>query len=166
MVTMAVFLSGCRVLEKPLTNYRLHAGNLYQSTNLSEANLERRYTSLSCIVTDLPPRLVQAGASAAVIQALTQPNWLGAARMRLTLGRGKRWETARVEHLAFRQAYSHASFGYYLFHAAVLVVASLLPPRAFYRLRNWYSQRGLARKRRVLGTPVPNSSLYIRTAWR
>ena len=166
LVTLAVALSGCIVLENPLTNYRLHAGNLYQFTEFSETKLERKCASLTCLVKELPPRLSESGASAAVIQFLTMPNWIQATRSRLALGNGHVWETARVEHLAFRHAYSHASFGYHIFHTAVLAAACVVPPRVFYRLRNWYAQRGLARARGAMGTPVSKPGLFVRTASR
>jgi hypothetical protein len=84
-------------------------------------------------------------------------------RLRLSLGEGWPWETVRVERHANRQAYGEATFGYHLFHAAVIGLAAVLPPAAFYRMRRWYTRRGLARTRQIIGSAQPIPSLAVRT---
>jgi glycosyltransferase involved in cell wall biosynthesis len=164
LATFAVAISGCHVLKEPLTCYRLHAGNLYQFSEFNEAKVERKWRSLECLARDLPPRLIEAGVSPGVVQLLTAPNWINATRSRLALGHGHAWETAQIEHAAFRQIYSHASIGYYIFHVAVLMAACIFPPRLFYRLRRWYAARGLARIRGAIGKATTAPSLVVRNA--
>lgn len=164
LVTVATALGGARVLREPLTNYRYHSANLFQFDEWNAAKAIRKYDSLASIVSDLPPRLRKAGVPEEVIRVLTDSVRLDTDRLRLSLGEGWPWETVRVEREANRQAYRDASFGYHLFHAAVLGAAAVLPPATFYRLRRWYTKRGLAHVRQVVGSAQPVPSLTVRTA--
>jgi glycosyltransferase involved in cell wall biosynthesis len=162
LFTLAVALGGARVLALPLTNYRLHSGNLYQFEKWDPIKARRKYDALACIVRDLPARLVAARIPGEVIDSLTTTVRLDADRLRLSLGDGWSWETVRVERQGFRQAYRDATIGYRLFHLAVLGVALLSPPRQFYGFRRWYTKRGVARWRRFIGHAAPVSSLAVR----
>jgi hypothetical protein len=62
------------------------------------------------------------------------------------------------------KAYARSTFGYRLFHLAVLGLAGVLPPKTFYKLRGWYSERGLAHVRQVVGSAMPVPSLSLRKA--
>ncbi len=165
MATHAVAVSGCLVLALPLTSYRIHSGNQFQFSTPDPRKMERKFISLDCLVKDLPPRLNAAGIAPEIVEFLTLPNWIDATRLRLSLGRGWPWETVRVERCAFRNAYKSSSFGYRLFHAAVLLAASLTPPKLFYKARNAYSARRLSRLRAIVGEPIPGDSLVVRKAW-
>lgn len=164
LATHATVLGGAKVLEQPLTNYRFHSGNLYQFSEWNAVKARRKLESLACILRDLPPRLLQASISPEVIEILRADVWIDAERLRLSLGEGWGWETFRVEREANRKAYRGASFGYHLFHGAVLGAAAVLPPAVFYRLRRWYTKQGLARTRRVVGLAEPIPSLVVRIA--
>jgi glycosyltransferase involved in cell wall biosynthesis len=164
LATLAVAFSGCTVLDQPLTSYRFHSGNQFQYTSADDRRQKRKSVSLECLARDLPPRLRAAGASDEIVKFLTLPNWIDASRMRLSLGRGWPWETVRVERAAFHHAYKNVSAGYHLFHFAVLAVAAIAPPKLFYRARNWYAARRLARIRGIIGTPIPTDSLVVRKA--
>jgi hypothetical protein len=157
-------LSGARVLTEPLTNYRLHSANLFQFAEWDAVRARRKYTALAGIVRELPPRLAVAGISSEVTGILTRSVQLDAARLRLSLGEGWPWETVRVERESCQQVYGRSTIGYRLFHAAVLGVAALLPPHVFYRLRRWYSARGLARIRQLVVKfePLPALSEWKR----
>ena len=165
LATVAVAMSGCVVLNQPLTSYRFHSGNQFQYTSSDERRRWRKAVSLDCLAKDLPPRLRAAGIPDEIVDFLTLPNWIDASRCRLALGRGWSWETVRVERAAFHHAYKNASIGYHLFHTTVLAVAAVTPPKFFYRGREWYAKRQLARLRGVIGTPVPSDSLVIRKAY-
>lgn len=164
LATHATALGGAKVLEQPLTNYRFHSGNLYQFSEWNSEKARRKLESLACILRDLPPRLLQASISPQVIEILHAAVWIEAERLRLSLGEGWAWETFRVEREANRQAYRDASFGYHLFHSAVLGAAAVLPPATFYRLHRWYAKRGLARMRQIVGSAQPIPSLVVRIA--
>lgn len=164
LASVAAALGGARVLRESLTNYRYHSANLFQFEMWDTAKANRKHDSLACIVRELPSRLQTAGVPEEVMQALTDSVRLDTDRLRLSLGKGWPWETVRVEREAIRQTYRGASFGYHLFHSAVLGAAAVLPPATFYRLRRWYARRGLARARQMIGSAQPAPSLAIRTA--
>ncbi len=164
LATVATALGGALILEQPLTNYRHHSGNLFQFTEWDSAKVRRKYNSLACILNELPSRLQRAGVKEEVIRILTDCVRTDTERLRLSLGKGWPWETVKTERQANRQAYGRATFGYHLFHAAVMVVAAVLPPAVFYRLRRWYARRGLAGARQMVGSPQPIPSLAVRTA--
>lgn len=163
MTTVSTALGGALVLSQTLTNYRLHPANLFQFSEWHDAKAERKYVSLECIVRELPSRLRSAGVRDEVIHVVIESVRLDADRLRLALGRGWPWETVRVEREAKRQACRDASLGYNLFHAAVLGAAAVLPPAAFYRVRNWYAAKGLKKVRSAIGPVGINASLAVRT---
>lgn len=150
--TLTTALGGSRILEQPLTHYRYHSGNLFQFSEWNPGKVRRKYDSLACFLRELPSRLRNAGVAEGVISVVIDAVRIDAERLRLSLGEGWPWETVRVEREAYRQAYRGATMGYHLFHGAVLGLAGILPPAIFYRLRNWYAQKGLAKAREVVGS--------------
>ena len=159
LFTCAAAFDGVRVLPLPLTNYRLHSSNLYQSQNPTHQSLLRKLTSLNSLTSNLPSRLVSAGVPSESISAVIDSISLDADRLRLGLGHGSSLDTFQVEQRAFRQNYRSSTFGYQLFHLAVLAAAAILPPQLFYALRHKYATAGLHRIRRIIGDAEPVDSL-------
>jgi len=162
LAAVAVAHGGALVLDQPLTCYRLHSGNLYQFAAHDPARMTRKYRSLARLVHDLPTPLATAGTPQEVIEAVMAPIRVETERLRLSLEGGAPWETFRVERAARRLAYKDVTAGYRLFHALVLAAGLVLPPRTFYRARQWYTDRGLARLRKAIGEPTPADSLVAR----
>ena len=159
LFTCAAGFDGVRVLPQPLTNYRLHSSNLYQSRNLSPEHLLRKLTSLDSLTSALPSRLAAAGVPVESVSAVIDSISLDADRLRLGLGHGSSLDSFRVERRAFRQVYRSSTIGYRLFHFAVLGAAAILPPQLFYALRNKYAAAGLHRIRKIIGDAKPVESL-------
>lgn len=162
MNTLAVAVAGAIVLDQPLTHYRLHPGNLFHSRGADSAKLRRKYDAMACLVRELPQRLSALGVSPEVVEAVVEPVWAEAERLGLTLNGGKPWQTFRVERKDFQLAYKDAGYGYRLFKAAVLGLTLVLPPRQFYRLKEWYAAKGLRKLRRVVGEPTPAAPIVER----
>jgi glycosyltransferase involved in cell wall biosynthesis len=162
LATQAAALGGARILQQPLTNYRFHAGNLYQFSEWNPEKAKRKYDSLACILHELPRRLEKTGIRQEEIQILMEAVRIDTERLRLSLGEGWPWEAVRIERAAFHEVYEASTQTYKLFHLFVLGLAAVLPPKMFYRLRRWYASRDLARWRSAVaqGTPVP--SLVVR----
>lgn len=155
MFTLAVAMGGAVVLERPLTYYRLHADNLFQFRAGDERKVRRKRDVMSCLERELPPRLALLGVQPNIIDTIIKPVWVDAERLRLTLGEGKPWETFRVERAAYSTAYRETSLAYRAFKSLVLLSTLLMPPRQFYRAKNWYAAKGLRRMRKILGEPTP-----------
>jgi len=154
MFTLAVAIGGAVVLDRPLTYYRLHANNLFQFRTGDEGKIRRKRDVMSCLERELPPRLALLGAPPSVIEAIIKPVWIDAERLRLTVGQGKPWDTFRVESAAYSTAYRKTTLAYRAFKSLVLLGTLLMPPRQFYRLKNWYAVKGLRRLRKILGEPT------------
>lgn len=162
LATHGAAVGGARVLQHSLTNYRLHSGNLYQFSEWSREKAKRKYDSLAGLLRGLSPRLTNEGVPESVIHIVMDSVRIDVERLGLALGEGWPWDTVRVEREASQQAYRGPTFGYRLFHAAVLGAAAVLPPALFYQMRRWYTKRGLARARQIVGSPKPVPSLVVR----
>ena len=155
VATMSLALSEAMLLESPLTFYRLHGENLFQFKGGDAVKLRRKHDSLEALLEHLPRRLQTLGLPSEAAAALVERIWVDAERLRLILDGGKPWETFRVERADFRIAYQNAGVGYHLFKRLVLALTIVMPPPWFYRLRDWYADRGLRRARAMIGEPVP-----------
>ncbi len=87
---------------------------------------------------------------------------LYAERLRLFFGGGWSWEFFRIERELHPKAYAQCTFGYRQVHLAVLGPVGVFPPKTFYKLRGWYSERCSAHVRRVVGSAMPVPSLSLR----
>jgi hypothetical protein len=149
-------------LRQPLTYYRLHANNLFQFDARDAAKTRRKQRVLEGLVRTLPQTLRELGVPAEVIAAVIEPVWVDAERLRLSLDGGMPWETFQVERTAFRLACRRPSPGYRLLKSAFLALGLVLPPRQFFRLRQWYAAKGLRKVREVFGRGEPTVNVAAR----
>jgi hypothetical protein len=154
LATLSVAISGGLVLGQPLTNYRYHPGNLYQYGKFSLEKARRKSKVLQCLLRELTKELGALGVAPEIATAMLQPRKVEAERLRLAVEGGMSWETFRAEREASRVTYKDFSLGYRLFHAMVLSLTLTMPPKWFYRVRNWYADRNLHRLREILGKPT------------
>jgi glycosyltransferase involved in cell wall biosynthesis len=143
----AIAISGAMLLPQALCYYRLHSANLYASDDRNEERLRRKYTFEAGVVKHLPARLASLGVSDEIVSAVLEYDRMDSERLRLLLDGGKPWNTFRVESAHFRNAYSNPNLGYRLFKYFVLFLTLLIPPKIFYHLRHWYTERNLRRIR-------------------
>jgi glycosyltransferase involved in cell wall biosynthesis len=160
MSAMAIAFGGALLLEEPLTYYRLHDQNLYQFRDKDFSRMRRKYLVLASLAKELFFRLQSAGISPEAIEIIVAPIRVAATRMKLALNGGWPWETYRAEKSDLRLAYRDTSFGYRAYKELSLLATLLLPPRVFYQMRDWYSQKDLRRFRRWLGDPVPAAAVH------
>jgi glycosyltransferase involved in cell wall biosynthesis len=156
MSAVAIAYGGAYLLAEPLTYYRLHDQNLYQFRGSGDTSrIRRKMNALAALERELPSRLSSAGVPASAVSIIVEPIHLAAAQMKLILDGGMPWETYRVERAIFRIAYRKTSAGYRAWKELALAATLCMPPRLFYRLRDWYSDRNLRRFRGAVGEPVP-----------
>jgi glycosyltransferase involved in cell wall biosynthesis len=153
--TLAPALSAAMILNEPLCNYVIHAGNLFQFGEFDPAKARRKLDVLEVLLRELPPRLQKIGASERMIETLFQGTRVQAGRTRLSLDGGSPLEVFAIERAAFKASYHQVTFRYQLFQSFVLLQTLLLPPRVFYRLRRWYTEKKLSRFRSWTGEPKP-----------
>jgi hypothetical protein len=154
LATVCVAYSRAAVLSDALTFYRLHEGNLFQMPVVEDRKLRRMQRALAAIAATLPPRLHAAGVRAESIPVLLDPLLNHVKRLQLRLDGGMPWETFRVERNERRFSYASAPAGYRLYSMVATAAALMMPPRLYYRLREWYSASALRRLRGILGEPV------------
>lgn len=163
--TQAIAISGALLLQQPLCYYRLHSGNLYASQSADLNRLKLRYQLLCGLLEHLPGRLGSLGIPDEVVSALLDLDRVEADRLALLVQGGSPWETFRVERAEFRLAYQNPDVGYRLFKGFALLLTLLMPPRVFYRLREWYSAHNLQRFRERIGraaSTVPEAVRRVR----
>lgn len=153
--TLAPALAPAIILNEPLFYYALHAGNLFQFQQYEAAKARRKMNVLEVLVRDLPQRLREFGVKQDAIDIIFRGTRVEIERTRLSLDGGSPLRTFTVERTAYDIAYREVTWRYRIFQALVLAQTLLLPPRVFYRLRRWYSEKGLSRLRGWTGSPVP-----------
>ena len=153
--SQAVAISGGMLLKQPLCYYRLHANNLWALSSQDQRSLWTKHRLLSALLKHLPPRLASLGVSEETVSVYWGGDVMEAKRLRLKLEGGKRSETFHVEQACFRLAYRNPDVGYQIFKYFVLLLTVLLPPRTFYRLRDWYARKNFSRARRLFGDAEP-----------
>jgi len=110
----------------------------------------------------LPLRLASLGVPTERINALLDFDRLDADRLGLVLEGGNPWDTFRVELADFRLSYSAPDLSYRLFKYFTLVLTLLMPPKAFFHLRDWYAAHGLRSIRESIGGARPRVPEVVR----
>jgi glycosyltransferase involved in cell wall biosynthesis len=162
--TMAVAISDAMLIQEPLTYYRLHAGNLYQFRDADAVKIQRKMSVLLDLSAALRRELPREQLSDRTIDAVVELIDIEAKRIELSMVGGRPWETFQVERACMRLAYQTIGWKYAAFKTLVLALSLLLPPKTFYRLRNYYAQKGLRSLRRFTGEPVPIASVVYSQA--
>jgi glycosyltransferase involved in cell wall biosynthesis len=159
LAIMSIVRSKASLLHEPLTFYRLHADNLYQTKDTDSAKLRRLSSAISALAESLSTRLFEAGIGLQQRRWLVQPLQLQATKLRLNVDGGKPWETFAAERAERSVNYSSRSLPYRLFEALSLGLTLLMPPRRYYQLRRWYGNSRLRQARKLIGEPTPSSSI-------
>ena len=153
--TLAPAIRPAIILNEPLCYYGIHSANLFQFGKFEPRKARRKMKVLDALMRELPPKLRKFGATDEIVAALFQGTRVEVGRIRLSLDGGSPLEAFSVERAAFKAAYQEVTWRYRLFRAFVLLQTLLLPPRVFYRLRRWYTEKRLSRFRSWTGEPVP-----------
>jgi hypothetical protein len=156
---MSAAHSTAGLIQEPLTFYRLHSENLFQIRTKDEGKQRRIQRALAELAAALRIRLASASIAPAIIDAIVKPLEVNTKRLRLMLDGGSPWETFQAERDEFQIAYKKGSAAYWLFKGFVLACTLAMPPRNFYKLRDWYSRSDWRRVRGLLGEPVPNAEI-------
>jgi glycosyltransferase involved in cell wall biosynthesis len=155
MHTLALGLGGVLVLDRPLFFYRYHSQNLFAQSGANSEKLRRRAQIMKTHLSYLPRRLTEFGVHPEIIKAFFEADEVDLARLQLTSGAGGRWKSFQAEMHDFKASHRSATLNYYFFKGLVIVLALVLPPKTFQKVRNWYARRGLIRIRKKLAPAEP-----------
>jgi len=160
MSTMAVAHDGAVLLSEPLAYYRLHEENLFQFRVGDPIRMRRKMEVLTCLSSNLPTQLRKLGISTEAISIIVEPILTSVCRIKLMLDGGMPWDTYSVERAGFALSYQRVTVGYRIYKELSLLLALLLPPRIYYKLRTSYAERNLRRFRSWLGEPKPRAQVH------
>jgi len=147
-ISIMALADGVRILDQPLFYYRHHSDNLF-SVDPKNAEKQRRSSEINEKMFELlAPMLIRAGVRADVVSAFVDPPWIHYIRANLAASGGSRLKAFRTEMRSFHSEFKNPSFLYLLFKYLFVGTATLLlPARNFYKARNWYTEKNLARVR-------------------
>lgn len=146
-IAIGALAGGVYIIDRPLFYYRQHSDNLCASGTEDEKRARQRYEMYKVIFDVLEPLLAQLEIPVASKEALLSC-WPEISRSYLQKFGGTRMDAFRTEMAAFRWESEKPTLGYRLFKwGAVGSATVLLPPRVFYRVRDWYGRRNLGRIR-------------------
>jgi glycosyltransferase involved in cell wall biosynthesis len=145
---------GLFLLDQPLHYYRLHAANLYATDPDSARKGRHKHETEQIMFEQLELLLARLDVHPDSIRTFLYPPWIELNRARLRAFGGRRATALWTEMRSFHLEHKNPSMGYRLFKYLVVGTSTLLlPPRVFYRSRDWYGRRNLGRVReRVAGT--------------
>jgi glycosyltransferase involved in cell wall biosynthesis len=159
MATMSVAYGGAILLPELLTYYRIHGENLFQFRAGDPVRTRRKLAVLKSLASDLPLQLTRAGVAATAVSIIVDPIRVTCSRMRLALDGGMPWETYGLELAEFQLSYQHVTVAYRIYKRLSLLLALMLPPRLYYRLRRVYAAGDFRRYRSWLGEPKPKADV-------
>jgi hypothetical protein len=154
-IQVAAIVMGAVVLEEPLFYYRHHGENLWAVDAGDREKLRRRWDMADLVYERLTAMLLTRGVARESVTRLIDPSWVEIRRLMLKKFGGSPLRTFQTEMKAFHGDVKNPGVGYRMFKYVFAGVPMLmLPPRLFYRLRDWYGRENLGRLRsRVLGAP-------------
>ena len=143
LFTLGGAVAEVAVLDEPLCYYRLHGQNLYQFGDDDPVRLKRKHLAVAALADTLPTRLRALGMSEESADKAVENTVLDARRLGLQTDGGHIGMAFPVEWAARRAYPEQWSLHRWPVKAVMLLLAVVLPPKLFYRLRRHY---GILRK--------------------
>jgi len=161
--TLAAALSVASILGEPLTFYRIHGGNLYQTSGFNKDTVRRKQRSLEALISGLFESHTRCGIPRDTLRTLIEPVQAEADMLRLQNDGGFPWETVRAEWLWYRIVHEDAPLPHRCFKFLSLAPVLLLPPRLYYQIRRSLAGSDLYVRARRMILPVPEPQHVIRS---
>ena len=147
-IATSAMAAGVRVLPQPLSYYRFHENNLNAIDTQDLAKLRKKYEISEAFVETLYSILPGLGVNPDCVTELLDPAWIHVNRTVLRNFGGSRLKTFRTEMRYFNLEVKNPRLAYRLYRHLVVGTATLvLPPRTFYKLREWVARQDLRRFR-------------------
>lgn len=146
-ISMACMAKGVQLIDQPLFYYRHHASNLHAGAEGAK-RLKRKLDMNAHAFEAALSLLLQMGTDAETANALVCPTLVSMNRQRLAEFGGSPLRTLRTEMRSFQYEHKDPRLSYLLFKFFVVgASALLLPPRIFYKGRDWYARKDMGRVR-------------------
>lgn len=157
LFTLAGFLTEILFLNRSLTFYRLHGGNLYQIASRNDLAARKKYEVIAALAQLLPEKLKKHGiqSESEIARTVLECVEVEADVLRLVLDSGFPWETILTEMKVMRVFHNDASSLQRLFSCLRLIPAIALPARTYYRWRSRLSKLKLYSEFRSRYMPFP-----------
>jgi hypothetical protein len=139
LFTLGGAVAEVAVLDEPLCYYRLHSQNLYQFGDYDPVRIKRKHLALAALADMLPTRLRALGVSEESADKAVETTALDARRLGLVTHGGHIGMAFPVEWAAMRVYPEHWTLDRWPVKAVMLLLALVLPPKLFYRLRRRYA---------------------------
>ena len=151
LFTLAAVFRDALILPECLTYYRLHEGNLYQTSVADPVKDRRKQAVLQSLSASLVKKLTECKVDPRAARIITNNVRADADLLRLSMDGGMPWESFQTEWWMYQRVLEDASVFHRVFKLFTLVPSLLLPPRLYF---SW--------KRRIAG-----SSRYknLRNRW-
>jgi glycosyltransferase involved in cell wall biosynthesis len=147
-IATSAMAAGVRVLPQPFSYYRFHESNLNAIDPQDLVKLRKKYEISEAFVETLYSILPGLGVSPQCVTELLDPAWVHVNRTVLSNFGGSRLKTYRTEMRNFNLEVKNPRLAYRLYRHLVVGTATLvLPPRTFYKLREWVGRQALPRFR-------------------
>ncbi len=150
LFTMAAAISDLVILREALCHYRVHSGNLYLAAGANKNSLRRKQAVHEALAAALRHNLPARGVAPDAVDCVAEIVQAEGDQIRLMLDGGAPWETFRTESKIYEILHRDAPRKHRIFRALTMVPACILPPRWFYRTRQWAASHrwygGLRRK--------------------
>lgn len=163
LFTMAAACSWTRILEYPLTYYRMHDSNAYQLAGHYSGALRNKQQSVLALSQSLSEQLkicaIDPDARRTIIDAVQAE----ADQLRLLTDGGWPWDMVRVELKIFGVVFAEASPARWALKLLALTPGLVMPPRVYYRLRRRLEQNDLYNGIRRRWLPFPEAAHLGRT---
>ena len=153
--TLAAALSEVSIVGEALTFYRIHAGNLYHITGFKRDSVDRKQRSMEKLASALSAKLAEFGLEKDAVQSVCEHVQLEADILRLQMGDGTPWETARTEWKIYGILHDNASWSHRIFKFASLLPALIVPPKVYYRMRRTLAANEFYLRTRKIIFPIP-----------
>ena len=152
-IAMAAMARGAYLIDQPLYYYRIHPNNLDAIDQKDVAKLRRKFEMIDAMYGVVYPMLLRMGVPKECVSVLLDEAWVAVSRHVLRSYGGNRTRAFQTEMRHFRCTCKNPSLIYSLFKYCVVGAATLtIPPRQFYRLREWYGRQNLGRLREYFAT--------------
>ena len=155
IMTAALALGGAILVDRPLCYYRYHSSNMFGFDSLDAKRSRQRYEVQQTLAKITPKLLTRFGVPAEFVPIFMAGPAMEIERFEGLHGGGGRLQVFRTEMRSFQQTFKNPTAGYLLFKAAVGTLSLVLPPKQFYRVRNWYAKKNLRRFREAVGRAEP-----------